>query len=220
MNQTELKEKFELILKGLEKNDALNLENITSEKYLNIVNRYDYLIMLGDIEIYRPICLNNSGADFFGYDNNWLKDKDYFGFLKAIHPATYLSFLEIRQFYLKDISEYLFIDYKLLYQNKEWKVVSGITKVVLRKDGKPKYSITVGFFDKNNSNSIVNKLNKLTKREREIADYISSGLSNKEIAKKLNISSATIHTHKKNIYKKLNINKVSELVSINEKYSI
>lgn len=52
----------------------------------------------------------------------------------------------------------------------------------------------------------------LTKREKELIVLFSDGLSNKEIASELNISSFTIHTHKKNIFRKLNVKTTVELV--------
>ena len=41
----------------------------------------------------------------------------------------------------------------------------------------------------------------------------SKGLSSKEIAEQLFVSSFTVDTHKKNIYKKLNISSTAELVT-------
>lgn len=52
----------------------------------------------------------------------------------------------------------------------------------------------------------------LTSREEELIKLFSEGLSSKEIAEKLYVSSFTINTHKKNIYKKLNISSTAELV--------
>ncbi len=45
----------------------------------------------------------------------------------------------------------------------------------------------------------------LTKREMEIIELISQGLSNKEIASKLYISTNTVRTHIDNIFNKLNV---------------
>lgn len=68
-----------------------------------------------------------------------------------------------------------------------------------------------------NHNSIHNKedfekIHLLTKREKELITLFSEGLSNKEIASKLSVSSFTIDTHKKNIFRKLNIKTTVELV--------
>lgn len=44
----------------------------------------------------------------------------------------------------------------------------------------------------------------LSKREMEVAELVIQGLTNKEIAKKLYISAATLKTHLNNIYRKTN----------------
>jgi DNA-binding NarL/FixJ family response regulator len=51
----------------------------------------------------------------------------------------------------------------------------------------------------------------LTERENEITALIASGLTNKEIGEKLHLSHHTVHTHRKNVLKKLGIKSVSEL---------
>jgi two-component system nitrate/nitrite response regulator NarL len=53
---------------------------------------------------------------------------------------------------------------------------------------------------------------KLTDREIELIELFSKGLSSKEIAFQLNVSYFTVDTHKKNIFKKMNINSTVELV--------
>lgn len=53
----------------------------------------------------------------------------------------------------------------------------------------------------------------LSKRETEIISLIKKGMSSKEIAETLNISGYTVETHRKNIFRKLKVKSVSELVS-------
>jgi len=55
------------------------------------------------------------------------------------------------------------------------------------------------------------KSSELTKREKTVLKEIALGLTNKEIAEKLFISTHTVVTHRKNITKKLGINTVSGL---------
>jgi DNA-binding NarL/FixJ family response regulator len=43
----------------------------------------------------------------------------------------------------------------------------------------------------------------LTRRELDVICYLTKGLSDNEIGEKLYISRQTVHTHTKNIYKKL-----------------
>lgn len=51
----------------------------------------------------------------------------------------------------------------------------------------------------------------LTSRETEIAVMLAKGLSNKEVADKIHLSPHTVHTHRKNIMKKLGVRSASEL---------
>jgi two-component system nitrate/nitrite response regulator NarL len=50
----------------------------------------------------------------------------------------------------------------------------------------------------------------LTSREQEILEYISNGMSNKRIAKTLDISEGTVKVHVKNLLKKLNLHSRTE----------
>lgn len=54
----------------------------------------------------------------------------------------------------------------------------------------------------------------LTKREREILNYASQGLSNQEIAERCYISLATVKSHLRNIMKKLQVNNRTKAVSL------
>lgn len=53
---------------------------------------------------------------------------------------------------------------------------------------------------------------RLTSREIEIAELVSTGMISKEIADKLGISQRTVEVHKRNIFKKLGINNTVELM--------
>ncbi|MGD1119437.1 MAG: helix-turn-helix transcriptional regulator [Dehalococcoidales bacterium] len=54
----------------------------------------------------------------------------------------------------------------------------------------------------------------LSKREEAIAQYTSSGLTNKEIGEKLGISTFTVQTHLRNIFEKTGINTRSQLANL------
>ena len=55
-------------------------------------------------------------------------------------------------------------------------------------------------------------VDKLTQREREIVALLAMGLSSKEAAADLEISTRTIETHRLNIYRKLRLNSIADLV--------
>jgi len=52
----------------------------------------------------------------------------------------------------------------------------------------------------------------LTRREREAAELIATGLSDKEIARRLNISLATAKAHVHNVLSKLNVQRRGQVV--------
>ncbi len=58
----------------------------------------------------------------------------------------------------------------------------------------------------------------LTKREREAAELIRSGLSDKEIARQLNISLATTKSHVHNLLGKLNVQRRSQVAEFMREY--
>jgi len=54
----------------------------------------------------------------------------------------------------------------------------------------------------------------LTDREREIMGLVSEGLSNKKIARQLNVSQGTVKVHLHNIFQKLEINNRTVLATL------
>ncbi|MBR0906789.1 response regulator [Bradyrhizobium liaoningense] len=62
--------------------------------------------------------------------------------------------------------------------------------------------------------NIEKMLELLTQRERQIAGLVSEGMSNKEIARKLNVSQGTVKVHLYNIFQKLEISNRTVLATI------
>ncbi len=54
--------------------------------------------------------------------------------------------------------------------------------------------------------------NIVSKREKEIIDFIGKGYTTDEIAEKLYISKHTVETHRKNIFNKLQVNNIAALI--------
>ena len=69
-----------------------------------------------------------------------------------------------------------------------------------------------GFLENKRDTDQTTPFAKLTRREREILQLIAEGMSTKEIAQKLNISTNTAHVHTNNIMQKLNIHSRTDLV--------
>jgi DNA-binding CsgD family transcriptional regulator len=54
-------------------------------------------------------------------------------------------------------------------------------------------------------------VDELTESELRVAKFVSGGMSTKEVASTLNRSIDTVRTQLKSVYRKLNINKISQL---------
>ncbi|MCU4176471.1 response regulator transcription factor [Carboxylicivirga sp. N1Y90] len=64
------------------------------------------------------------------------------------------------------------------------------------------------------------KYKSLSNREKEIIKLLIQGTSNTQIAESINISEFTVKTHRRNIYRKLNICNVCDLVRFAQMYNI
>lgn len=60
----------------------------------------------------------------------------------------------------------------------------------------------------------------LTKSEHNILNLIAKGLTNEHIAEETNISINTVITHRKNIYRKLNVHTTGEVIAIARKLGL
>ena len=72
----------------------------------------------------------------------------------------------------------------------------------------------------NEQNQIKQKIDTLTPRENEVLRYLISGMLNKQIAYKLNISERTVKAHRKQVLNKMCIQSIAELVRLTEKLGI
>ncbi len=61
---------------------------------------------------------------------------------------------------------------------------------------------------------IMHRYVQLTRREKQVLTYVISGLSNKEIAKKLHVSHRTIDVHRARIMNKMEASSLPELVNL------
>ena len=60
----------------------------------------------------------------------------------------------------------------------------------------------------------------LTKREKEVLQLISEGLTNNQVAERLFISPLTVDSHRKNLLTKLNVNNTASLITLAVKYGL
>ena len=86
-------------------------------------------------------------------------------------------------------------------------------KVALLKDSQART-------DLNEQKHIMQRLDSLTTREHEILTYLITGMLNKQIAYELNISERTVKAHRKQVFDKMGVNSIAELVRLTEKVGI
>lgn len=192
---------------------SLELDMIYEKEFLDVLNRSPFLITVHDVEFFRPLYINDKMRSFYGFKDNKLQGMDYFYYLTTIHTSTYHVLIESIAFFRRKQEGILNLKYRLRNYQNCWKDTVGSTKTIITgPKGNPKIAITVmeeGVVEKVPSGFA--EFGKLTIREREIVQLLISGLSKKEVATKLFISVATVETHTKNVYKKLNVKKLVEL---------
>lgn len=67
---------------------------------------------------------------------------------------------------------------------------------------------------------IKQRISFLTERERETLTYLITGMLNKQIAYELSISERTVKAHRKQVFEKMEIHSIAELVRLTEKIGI
>jgi len=68
----------------------------------------------------------------------------------------------------------------------------------------------------NEQHQIMQRLDSLTTRENETLTYMITGLLNKQIACELNISERTVKAHRKQVFDKMGVHSIAELVRLTE----
>jgi DNA-binding NarL/FixJ family response regulator len=89
------------------------------------------------------------------------------------------------------------------------KLMDSIESAIQGKTSFPKYKIKEASVKPMN-----NRLDVLSKREKEIALLISEGLTSAQISEKLFLSLLTVNTHRRNLLNKLNLNNTAQLSSL------
>jgi DNA-binding NarL/FixJ family response regulator len=88
-------------------------------------------------------------------------------------------------------------------------LMESIESAIQGKTSFPKYKI------KEESNKpLDNRIDLLSKREKEIALLISEGLTSAQISEKLFLSLLTVNTHRRNLLNKLNLNNTAQLSAL------
>jgi FixJ family two-component response regulator len=74
--------------------------------------------------------------------------------------------------------------------------------------------------DLNEQNHILQRMDALTTREHEVLTYLITGMLNKHIAFELNISERTVKAHRKQVFDKMGVHSIAELVRMTENVGV
>ncbi|GAB4107560.1 hypothetical protein GCM10028791_00060 [Echinicola sediminis] len=211
-------QQLELLIKELKAKKIIAKNFIDLEAYDRFINGFEHMVTLHDIANYRPTHINDVCKDFYGFKNNFLKGMDYIYYIKTIHPSYYPTLFRSLTFFNDNQEEFLDLTYKLKAADGSWHIFVGTTKTVSRTpDGKPMQALSLLLPESTiapTNNSTLLLMERLTKRETEVLLKLAEGKKVRLIAQDLFIAEETVKKHKKNIFKKLNCNKTSELVKL------
>jgi len=137
--------------------------------------------------------------------------------MKLIETHKSLKIIFLTSFYdIKHIKPLLKLNIKVILDKENIKKeINGAIEAILT--GETYYTaliketvndILTGKRKTNNRTAIPN----LTKREQGLFKYFAKGLTNKEIAKEISLSPATIDSHRTNIYLKFEVNNAAKLI--------
>jgi len=198
---------------------GMRLSIIDGNKLLRTVYKYTLLEhdTIQSVEVFENIrnlinyinAKNNIDVVMLELQNNTRKEFDAIRKIKETHPEIKIivttSFddeniisealsLGINAYVSKDI------DFDELYN-----IVYSVFKGAIWIDFKAASVVKDAFKEQIITKAENELLDKLTSREKEVLKYLSKGLSNPEISKKLNISSHTVKAHVSNIIMKLGV---------------
>lgn len=106
----------------------------------------------------------------------------------------------------------------LLKNTTKKQFIEALQKVILGEKYYPKLNQTIPS-EFTQSIDTFGSINSLSNREQELVKCLLNGLNEKEIADKLFISRHTVRTHKKNIFRKLNVHGVMGLIKLMKEQS-
>lgn len=188
---------------------------ITSKNILNCLNSTSHKAILYNVELYKIVCINNAFKQSLFLNNNNLKQYDLFlYYLNNIHPDNLLSIGQILKFVQLNSKSNLSLFLTLRNNDNNWVEFYSVSKII--EISSSRYLLTLlEETDKlpkkwNIKTTISN--NYVSRTEQYILRYLYRDLTTKEIADLMHVSVNTIHSHRQNLIKKLQVNSSHGLV--------
>ncbi len=184
---------------------------------------------INDANSQQTIWINQRAADIMGFSKDRRTHINYELGSQYCHPND-LEVLQIAMNKIHTSDEVVESMIQVQHENGNWKWLHIYLKVFKRNaDGTP-YLISGVLIDithpstqeprlkdllsDNQKHRQHHSINKLSKREKEVMQHIIKGLTDNKIAETLFLAIHTVRTHRKNIYRKLEVSSVAALVKL------
>jgi PAS domain S-box-containing protein len=191
----------------------------------SFLNQLDACIFIFDMEHMKPLWINSFFYRIFKYSAEDLRTMTAEQFLDMFHPKSRKHFLQRMSNY-EDREGYRSI-YELKTKDGQW-VYLLLSSRVFQRNTEGSVKLLLGYATEVERNELAkhqkkikdldgksenfSDLEKLSKREKDIIELITRGLTDKEIALNLGISINTTKTHRKRIISKLGLKNTAALV--------
>jgi DNA-binding CsgD family transcriptional regulator len=221
---------FEKVGKGLFRELTREEELVFYREILDKVKVNIYISQINDVNDLtqsRMIWMNKSCTDMTGYSIEEAYEMGFQFFLEVQHPDSVDVAIQAVDFHkLKEGDSFhglmrqqdkhkkifWYQGYSLLLHEKNgypWQLLNGAVNI------QDEIQTQLQLFELQKENMRIKnrlKITMLTKREKEVLCSIANGKSDREISEEAFISLNTVHTHRKNIHRKLGKTKTAELV--------
>lgn len=202
---------------------------------LNVIIYYNEMHKDGTLKM---LWANNQVPKIMGYTLKERMEMEPNYYKEKYHPDDYVTIIpQMKNFFFKenmDNSAYL---YRVKHKDGKWHWIYSTGRVVERNKEKGYargFCIAIDMTDKIVENEdrlqvllkenarLKNQLelSKLTHAEKQIIIELTKGKTTCEIANELNRSYETINNHKRNIFNKLEIHKLTDLVAFAKEYGL
>ncbi len=202
---------------------------IRTEFLSEYVEQHPVGSFINDANSQQTIWMNQRAADIMGFSKDRRNHINYELGSQYCHPND-LEVLRIAMNKLHTSDETIESTIQVQPENGKWKWLHIYIKVFQRNaDGTP-YLISGALIDITNPSTQEPRLKdmlsenqklrqqlaicKLSKREKEVMQHIVKGLTDNKIAEILFLAIHTVRTHRKNIYRKLEVSSVAGLVKL------
>jgi PAS domain S-box-containing protein len=204
-------------------------ENVFLNELVHGVDALIYINRLNEEGKWEIFWASDKLEELVGFTFEEIKARGLEEHFKDTYYPEHLDFIEdTKKWLLENHNEKYSAVYKKRTKSGDWIWLYIIGHVFKRKpDGRPDQVLSIGLdlterinTDKqlrdllNENLRLKNELliRNLTKREKQVLKFISKGLTNKDIAKKLNISYHTIDSYRKKLLHKLHLKNTAALV--------